>query len=397
MATPAHQPARIYLDHAATTPLDPAVLEAMRASFWMDFGNPSSIHGSGRRARGAVDAGREAIAGVLGAAPHEVIFTGSGTEANNLAVLGVARAAAARGRHVVVSAIEHHAVLLAARSLRSEGFEVTELPVDQYGLVDPAEFGAALRPDTVLASIGLANNEIGTVQDIPALAEIARQSGVAFHTDAVQAAGQLDISIAKLGVDLLSLAAHKFYGPKGVGVLYVREGVPIAPIALGGAQELDRRSGTENVPGIVGLAAALARAQDARAERRRHYAALSRTLIDGVRARVADVLLTGHPTRRLPSFASFAFGDVDGESLVINLDLAGIDASTGAACTTGSLEPSHVIEALVLGDRYVRGSLRCTVGISNTHEQIEAFLTVIPDAVARLRDLAVSRDPAPPK
>ena len=389
-------PGRIYLDHAATTPLDTGVLEAMGGSFCLGFGNPSSIHSSGRRARSALDAARDEIAGVLRVYPEELIFTSGGTEADNLAVLGVARAASERGRHLVISAVEHHAVLRAAYSLRAEGFEVTELPVDGHGIVDPAVFRAALRPDTVVASIGVANNEIGTVQDVPTLAKIAREFSVPLHTDAVQAVGQLDISVDRLGVDLLSLSSHKFYGPKGVGVLYVRKGVTVAPTVLGGPQESDRRGGTENVPGIVGMAAALVRAEDARESRTEQYASLSRALIEGVRSRVADVQLLGHPTQRLPSFACFAIGGVDGGSLVINLDLEGIDVSSGAACTSGSTEPSHVIEALALGDHYVRGSLRCTVGVSNTHEQIAAAAVAIGDAVTRLRDVAMGFDHAYP-
>ncbi|MDE2902604.1 MAG: cysteine desulfurase family protein [Chloroflexota bacterium] len=361
---------RIYLDYAATTPLDPAVFDVMRPYLWAEPGNPSSLHGAGRRAREAVDTAREQVAGVLGCKPGELVFTSGGTEADNLAVIGVAQGEAARGRHVVTTAIEHHAVLFAARSLRADGFDVTELGVDAEGRVDPADLESAVRPDTVLVSIGLANNEIGTIQDIPTLARIAHEAGARVHTDAVQAAGQLDINVDLLDVDLLSLSAHKLYGPKGTGALFVREGVNVERRAFGGAQERDRRAGTENVPAIVGLGEALARAEAARERRTTHLRSLSTALIEHVTAGCSEVRLTGASERRLPAFAPFAFGDVDAESLLIRLDLAGIAVSTGAACTSGSLEPSHVIEALGLPERFRRGSLRCTVGRETTMAEV---------------------------
>ena len=361
---------RIYLDYAATTPLDPAVFDVMRPYLWAEPGNPSSVHGAGRRAREAVDTAREQVAGVLGCKPGELVFTSGGTEADNLAVIGAAQGEAARGRHVVTTAIEHHAVLFAARSLRADGFDVTELEVDTEGRVDPADLECAVRPDTVLVSIGLANNEIGTIQDIPTLARIAHEAGARVHTDAVQAAGQLDINVDLLDIDLLSLSAHKLYGPKGIGALFVREGVNVERRAFGGAQERDRRAGTENVPGIVGLGEALARAEAARERRTMHLRSLSTALIEHVTAGCSEVRLTGASERRLPAFAPFAFGDVDAESLLIRLDLAGIAVSTGAACTSGSLEPSHVIEALGLPERFRRGSLRCTVGRETTMAEV---------------------------
>ena len=384
---------RIYVDHAATTPLDPAVFEAMRPYLRGTHANPSSLHASGRQARAAVDRAREQIAQVLAAQPAELVFTSGGTEACNLAVFGVARAA--RSGHVIVSAVEHHAVLLAARRLRAEGFEVTELPVDADGLVHPDQLARSLTSATVLVSIGLANNEIGTVQDIPRLATLAHDAGAVFHTDAVQAAGQLDINVDTLGVDLLSMAAHKFYGPKGIGALYLREGVRLEPLAVGGTQELDRRAGTENLAGMVGMAAALVRANDARAQRARHYRECRDALIDGVLHGVPDARLTGHPTRRLPSIASFAFKAIEGESLVINLDLEGIDVSTGAACTSGSVEPSHVSEALGLPDGYLRGSLRCSVGVQNTAPEMRRVVEAICRHADRLRALARARPGRP--
>ena len=376
---------RIYLDHAATTPLDPAVFDVMRPYLWAEPGNPSSVHAVGRRAREAVDTARERVADVLGCKPGELVFTSGGTEADNLAVIGAARGQAARGRHVVTTVIEHHAVLFAARSLRADGFEVTELGVDTEGRVDPADLEAALRPDTVLVSIGLANNEIGTIQDIPALARIAHAAGALVHTDAVQAAGQLDINVDLLDVDLLSLSAHKLYGPKGIGALFVREGVKVERRAFGGAQERDRRAGTENVPGIVGLGEAVARAEASRERRTMHLRSLSTTLIEHVTAGCSEVRVTGASERRLPAFAPFAFGNVDAESLLIRLDLAGIAVSTGAACTSGSLEPSHVIEALGMPESFRHGSLRCTVGRGTTMEEVSQAGAAITRHVRALR------------
>lgn len=381
---------RIYLDHAATTPLDPAVFDAMRPYFWAESGNPSSVHGAGRRAREAVDTARTQTAGVLGCKPGEVVFTSGGTEADNLAVIGAALADAARGCHVVTTAIEHHAVLFAARSLRARGFDVTELGVDPEGRVDPADLEAAVRPDTVLVSIGLANNEIGTIQDIPTLARIAHEAGARVHTDAVQAAGQLDINVDRLGVDLLSLSAHKLHGPKGVGALFVREGASVERRAYGGAQERDRRAGTENVPGIVGLGEAVARAEASREGHTAHMRSLSTALIERVTAGCAEVRVTGAPGQRLPAFAPFAFADIDAESLLIRLDLEGIAVSTGAACTSGSLEPSHVIEALGLAESFRRGSLRCTVGRGTTMDEVSRAGAAIVRHVRAVRAVATA-------
>lgn len=381
---------RIYLDHAATTPLDPAVFEVMRPYLWTEAGNPSSVHAAGRRAREAVDIARQQVAGVLGCKPGEIVFTSGGTEADNQAVIGVALAEAARGRHVVTTAIEHHAVLFAARSLRARGFEVTELAVDQDGRVDPGNLEDAVRPDTVLVSVGLANNEIGTIQDIPTLAQIAHEAGARVHTDAVQAAGQLDINVDRLGVDLLSLSAHKLYGPKGVGALFVREGVSVERRAFGGAQERDRRAGTENVPGIVGLGEAVVRAEARRERRTARMGSLSAALIERVTTGCPEVRVTGAPQQRLPAFAPFAFPSIDAESLLIRLDLEGIAVSTGAACTSGSLEPSHVIEALGLPEIFRRGSLRCTLGRETTLDEVVQAGDAIVRHVQELRAVAAT-------
>ena len=381
---------RIYLDHAATTPLDPAVFEVMRPYLWSEAGNPSSVHAAGRRAREAVDTAREKVASVLGCKPGELIFTSGGTEADNLAVIGLALSETGRGRHIVTTAIEHHAVLFAARSLRTRGFEVTELAVDQAGRVDPADLQTVVRPDTTLVSIGLANNEIGTIQDIPALARMTHAAGARVHTDAVQAAGQLDIKVDRLGVDLLSLSAHKLYGPKGVGALYVREGVNLERRAFGGAQERDRRAGTENVPGIVGLGEAVMRAEAERELQTAHMRSLSAALMERVTAECSKVRVTGDPERRLPAFAPFAFAHIDAESLLIRLDLEGIAVSTGAACTSGSLEPSHVVEALGMPEDFRRGALRCTVGRGTTLDEITRAGEAIVRHVRTLRAVASS-------
>lgn len=362
----------------------------MRPYLWSEAGNPSSVHAPGRRAREGVDTAREQIASVLGCKPGEVIFTSGGTEADNLAVIGLALAEMGRGRHIVTTAIEHHAVLFAARSLRARGLEVTELAVDQAGRVDPADIEAAVRPDTTLVSIGLANNEIGTIQDLPSLARVARAAGARVHTDAVQAAGQLDINVDRLGVDLLSLSAHKLYGPKGAGALFVREGVDLERRAFGGAQERDRRAGTENVPGVVGLGEALMRADTERERRTAHMRSLSAALVERVTAGCSKVRVTGDPERRLPAFAPFAFADIDAESLLIRLDLEGIAVSTGAACTSGSLEPSHVIEALGLPENFRRGSLRCTVGWGTTLDEVWRAGEAIERHVRMLRTVAAS-------
>ena len=381
MTTPT--PDRIYLDHAATTPLDPAVRRAMVEVLDGPFGNPSSVHASGRLARAELDRARRQVAEALGARPHEIVFTSGGTEANNLAIAGVARRS--DREHTAVSAIEHHAVLRAAWALRDRGLPVCEIPVDAHGRVTPDTLSAYLRPDTALVSIALANNEIGTVQDIPALAETARKVGALFHTDAVQAAGQLDINVDRLGVDLLSLSGHKIYGPKGIGALYVRDGVELEPLAWGGAQELGRRAGTENIPAAVGLAHAVAAACATWCTQSARLAGLSGVLIDAVLTNVPHARVTGHPTSRLPSIVSFAFADVDAEPLLINLDLDGIDASSGAACEAGSVEPSHVIEALGLPSAYRRGPLRLSLGRDTTRAQVLRAAEAIARHANRLR------------
>lgn len=380
---------RIYLDFAATTPVRAEVLEAMRPFFSEIGHNPSSLHGEGRRARAALDTARDAVAATLGVGRKELVFTGSGSEADNQALIGAARANPAK-RHILSTAIEHHAVLHALDALRDEGYEVTLLAVDERGLVGPDSFAAALRDDTVLASVMFANNETGTIAPIAQLAAIAHERGALLHTDAVQAAPWLDVRPRALGVDLLSLSAHKFYGPKGVGLLYVREGVRVAPLVYGGGQEFGLRSGTENLPGIVGFARALELAEEGREERARSVAALRDRLEMGIVAGIEDVRINGAGARRLPNISSVSFGNVDSEALLMALDLEGIAVSAGSACASGALEPSHVIAALAANPHWHQGVIRFSLGYTTTAEQVDRLLSLLPGIVSALRGNRVS-------
>ena len=380
----------IYLDHAATTPVHPQVLEAMLPYFSEKFGNASSIYGLGREALQALDEARRMVATILGCSDREIVFTSCGSESDNLAIRGVAFANRDRGNHLITSAIEHHAVGHTIEQLVQHfGFEATVLPVDQHGMVDPDEVRRAITDRTVLISIMYANNEVGTIEPIAEIGRIAREHGVPFHTDAVQAGGALDLNVDRLNVDLLSLSAHKFYGPKGVGVLYVRKGVKLLPMQTGGSHERNRRAGTENVAGIVGLATALKLAQEHREENNARVMALRDRLIEGVLSRIPDVQLTGHPTQRLPNSASFAIAGIPGpEELLLGLDLQGICASSGSACTSASMEPSFVLRAMGIPSELAVGSLRLTLGVENTEEEIDYVLEVLPDVVRRLRALS---------
>jgi cysteine desulfurase len=382
----------IYLDHAATTPVDERVVAAMLPYFTEQFGNPSSIHRLGRAALEALDSARETVADVLGASRKEIIFTGGGSEADNLAIKGAALAQrqAGKGAHVITSAIEHHAVLHAVEYLQAFGFEVTVLPVDSDGLVRPDDLRAALRPDTVLVSIMYANNEIGTIQPMAELGAICRERGVLLHTDAVQAAGSLSLDVHELNVDLLSLAAHKFYGPKGVGALYVRRGTPLLPQINGGGQERRRRAGTENVAGIVGMATALRLAEERRDSYAARCTALRDRLAKSILDRIPHTYLNGHPTRRLPNNVNIAFDYVEGESILLLLDQQGIAASSGSACTSGSLEASHVLLALGLPPERAIGSLRFTDGLSTTEADIDYLLDILPPLIERLRSVSLA-------
>ncbi|MGB9738654.1 cysteine desulfurase family protein [Chloroflexus sp.] len=380
----------LYLDYAATTPLDPRVLEAMMPFLSGISGNASSIHQVGRAALQALDDAREQVAFVLGCQPKEIVFTGGGSESINLAIKGVAMALRAQGKtHVISSAIEHHAVLHAIDYLvEYEGFRATLLPVDWSGRVNPADLSAAIRPETALVSVMYANNETGVIQPIAELAAICHEHGVLFHTDAVQAPGQLPLDVQALGVDLLSLTAHKFYGPQGVGVLYMRRGTPLVPQINGGAQERRRRAGTENIAGIVGLATALTIAERERAQYVHQVRTLSERLIDGVLQRIPHSWLNGDRTYRLPSIVNLGFACIETESLLLLLDQRGICASSGSACTSGSLEPSHVLLAMGLSPEEANGSIRFSLGRHTTAEQIETLLELLPDLVAQLRAVA---------
>ncbi|HPT83559.1 MAG TPA: cysteine desulfurase NifS [Limnochordia bacterium] len=378
---------RIYMDHAATTPVRPEVLEAMLPYFNSEFGNPSSVYSWGRAARKALDNARDQVSALLGASPSEIVFTSGGSEGANLAIKGVAWADQNRGKHIITSAIEHHAVLDAVLWLEKQGFEVTILPVDEYGLVSPAQVEAALRPDTILVSIMHANNEVGTIQPISEIGAIVRRHGAKFHTDAVQTAGVLDLNVEALNVDLLSISAHKFYGPKGVGALYVRKGVRLSPLIHGGGQEKRRRAGTENVAGIVGLAKAFALAQEEREQENARLIKLRDRLISGL-SRIPHTRVNGHLEQRLPNNVNVCFGFIEGESMLLNLDLRGIAASSGSACTSGSLDPSHVLLAMGLSHEIAHGSLRLTLGRENTEEDVEFVLQEIPGIVERLRAMS---------
>jgi cysteine desulfurase len=377
---------RIYLDHAATTPLHPAVLESMLPHLTEHYGNPSSIHASGRRARQALDEAREAIARRLAASPREIIFTAGGSEADNLAIKGIAWASSARGRHIITSSVEHHAVLHTCQVLERSGFEVTYLPVDRYGRVSPADVAEAITDRTTLVSVMYANNEVGTVQPIAELAALCRGRGVRFHTDAVQAAGHLPLQVDELGVDLMSLSSHKLYGPKGVGALYLRRGTALLPQVQGGSQERQRRAGTENVAGAVGFARALELVGEAEA----NVAPLRDALVEGM-TQIRGVTLTGHPTERVPGNASFLVEGVDGGDLVAALDLEGIEVSTGSACTSGSTEPSHVLLAMGIEPHDAAGSLRMTLGAGTTEAEIERTVDVARSVIRRLRDARAPR------
>jgi len=385
----------IYLDHAATTPLRPEVLDAMLPYLTEHHGNASSLHASGRRARQGLDEARERIAAILGAKPREIVFTSGGSEADNLAVKGAAWAASARGRHVVTSGVEHKAVLNSCAILQRSGFGVTQVPVDRFGRVNPADVEAAINDHTTLVSIMYANNEVGTIQPIAEIGAICRRRGVLFHTDAVQAGGFLPLNVDNLGVDLLSLAAHKVYGPKGVGALFVRHGTALLPQVQGGAQERQRRAGTENVAGIVGFARALDLAQgdpSARDAENARLAALRDELLAALRD-VAGVEPTGHPVERLPHSASWLIDGIEGGDLVAALDLEGVEASTGSACTSGSVEPSHVLLAMGFDADRAHGALRLTAGRGTTPADVESAADVLRTVVSRMQSAAGTPSP----
>ena len=374
---------RVYLDHNASTPVHPEVLAEMLPYFSERFGNPSSIHAFGREAREGLDRARERVAGYLGVSPPEIVFTSGGTESDNLAVKGLAWA---RGRgHLITSRIEHHAVLRACQALEGHGFDVTYVGVDEHGMVDPDEVRRAIRPDTIAVSVMHANSEIGTIQPIGEIGRLTRERGIPFHVDGVQTLGKIPFDVGALGIDVLSFSAHKIYGPKGVAGLYVRKGTKMVAVQHGGEHERRRRAGTENVAGIVGLGKAVeVRARDMAAEAGR-LAALRDRLVDGLRARVPEVRLSGHPVQRLPGTASLLFRHVESESIVLGLDLKGIAVSAGSACTSGNVEPSHVLVAMGVPLDWAMGAVRCSLGRSTTAGDIDYVVECAEPLVRKLR------------
>lgn len=379
---------KVYLDNAATTALSPRVLEAMLPYFTQYYGNPSSVHAFGREAKQGLDKARDQVAKALNCEPSEVIFTGCGTESDNTVLLGVAQRYGDKGKHIITTNVEHHAILHTCEYLEKQGYSVTYLPVDQDGLVTAEQVAAAIRPDTILVSIMFANNEVGTIMPIQEIGAVCKEKGVLFHTDAVQAVGHIPVDVQAMHIDMLSLSAHKFHGPKGVGALYCRKGIRLPSYIMGGAQEKGRRAGTENVAGIVGLGAAIQLATEQLEENRAKMTALRDRLMTGIQTRISEVKLNGHPTNRLPNNVNFSFKYIEGESILLMLDMNGIAASSGSACTSGSLDPSHVLLALGLPHEIAHGSVRLTLGDETTEEDIDYTIDVLEKTVARLRAMS---------
>ena len=381
---------KIYFDHAATTPTDENVAQAMIEYMTTKFGNPSSVHAFGREVRKEVTEARDAIADLIGAANgNEIFFTSGGSESDNFALKGIAFANQKKGNHIITTQIEHHAILHTCQWLEKHGFDVTYLPVDADGLVSLDDVKAAITDKTILISVMFANNEVGTIQPIKEIGAIAKEKGIYFHTDAVQAVANVPIDVQEMNIDLLSLSGHKFYGPKGIGVLYIRRGVKIEAVQMGGAQERNLRAGTENVPAIVGLGIVARNAKRELSEKAAHLTKLRDKLIQGIQTRISNVKLNGHPTKRLPGNVNVSFRFIEGEALLLNLDIKGIAASSGSACTSGSLDPSHVLLALGLTHETAHGSLRMTLGKMNTEADIDYVLEVLPEIVTRLRSMSM--------
>ncbi len=378
----------IYMDNAATTRVKQEVLEEMLPYFTENYGNPSSIYTLGSKSKNAIEIARERVAKAINADPKEIFFTAGGSEADNWAIKGVAFANRNRGNHIITSKIEHHAVLHTCEYLEKQGFKVTYLDVDEYGVVDLEQLKNSITEDTILITIMFANNEIGTIQPIKEIGQIAKEHGVYFHTDAVQAVGHVKIDVDELNIDLLSMAAHKFYGPKGVGALYVRKGVKIDPLIAGGGQERNRRAGTENVPGIVGMGKAIELAYEHLEENNERLIRLRDRLIKKVFENIDHVRLNGHPTNRLPGNVNLCFEFIEGESMLLSLDMEGIAASSGSACTSGSLDPSHVLLAIGLPHEIAHGSLRLSLGDFNTEEEVDYVVEKLTEIVARLRAMS---------
>ncbi len=379
---------QVYLDYAATTPTHPKVIEAMLPFFSEVWGNPSSIHACGQEARSAVEEARGKVAGLIGAHNDEIFFTSGGTEADNWALKGIASANRSRGNHIITSPIEHHAILEPCKILKEQGFSITFLPVDRYGMVDPDDVNKAITPKTILISIMHANNEVGSIQPVAEIGKIAKAAGVYFHTDAVQTVGHIPVDVNRLGVDMLSISAHKLYGPKGIGALYIRAGTRIESLLQGGAQEKKSRAGTENVPGIVGFARAVELAQEEMDDEARRISRLRDTLIKSILEKIDHTRLNGHPVKRLPNNVNISFEFVEGEAVCLNLDLAGICVATGSACTSESMEASHVLLAMGLSPELARSSLRFSFGKWSTEEDVSYVLEKLPAVVSRLRSIS---------
>jgi cysteine desulfurase len=379
---------RIYLDYAATTPTHPEVVKSMLPYFTDAFGNPSSIYSYGQEAKGTIEEARTKVANLIGARDEEIIFTSGGTEADNFALKGVAYANENKGNHIITSSIEHHAVIETGKFLEGRGFRVTYLPVDKYGLVEPDDVRRAITDKTILISVMHASNEVGTIEPITEIGRITKEAGVYFHTDAVQTAGHVPVDVNKLGVDLLSMSAHKLYGPKGIGALYIRKGTKLVPFMHGGGQERKRRASTENVAGIVGFGKAVELAQQEMSQEAERLTYLRDKLAAGLLERIDHARLNGHPLMRLPNNVNISVDYVEGESMLLNLDLEGICASTGSACSSSSLEPSHVLLAMGLSPEQAHGSLRFSLGRWTTKDEIERVLEVLPPIVAKLRAMS---------
>jgi len=377
----------VYMDHAATTYAAPEVVEAMFPYFSEKFGNPSSVYSIGQENKAAVDAARAKVAAAINAEPNEIYFTAGGTESNNWVLKGVAFANIRKGKHIITTAVEHHAILHAAEWLQSQGFEVTYLPVDQYGMVSPADVEKAIRPDTILISVMYANNEVGTIQPVAEIGAIARAHGIYFHTDAVQAVGHVPIDVKAEHIDMLSLSGHKFYGPKGVGALYIRRGVRIQNLVHGGAQESKHRAGTENVPGIVGLGVAIERAVAAMPAESVRLSVM-RDYLSAELLKISASHLNGHPTKRLPNNVNITFEYIEGEGILLLLNMLGICASTGSACNSASLEPSHVLTAMGVPHEIAHGSVRLTLGERNTEADVSYVLEKLPEIIHKLRSMS---------
>lgn len=379
---------QVYLDNAATTKVMPDIAEAMCRTMTEQYGNPSSIYKLGQQAKNIIDTAREQVAELINASPKEIIFTGGGSEGDTMLLMGIARAYAKKGKHIITTAVEHHAILHTCKALEKEGYTVTYLPVDQFGKIAPADVEAAITPETILVSVMYANNEIGTIMPIREIGAVARKHGVIFHTDAVQAAGHIPIDVKADNIDLLTLTAHKFHGPKGTGAVYIKQGLKIANLVYGGGQEKGLRAGTENTAGILGLGMAAVHAKTNMENNSERITRLRDKLIDGINEKISEVRLNGHPTDRLPNNANFSISYIEGEGLLLLLDMAGIAASSGSACTSGSLDPSHVLLAIGLPHETAHGSLRLTLSEFTTEEDIDYLLEKLPPIVDRLRQMS---------